>query len=537
MSVGCTMTPSPFLLPHLLENAAKTHPNVTAVRCGDDELSYAELRTRAARFGAALGTRGVGPGDPVGIHMAKSLDAVVAIHGTQRAGAISVPIDIMTPPAVLKGIAAEIGLAAIVTDTQGNSRFGRHKVAPLDVGPHLDVPQVVGPGGDSDRHMTWDEVATHEIAPIAPSAGDDPAYMITTSGSTGAPKAIVHTHRSGLSYAQQAASCYGLGPNDRLASVAPFHFDQSTFELFAAVAACATVVLVREPLLKFPAELSSLVEREKISVWYSVPTILIHLLNRGALDRRDLSSLRWVLFGGEMFPSAALRELMGHLPNVRFSNVYGPAEVNHCAHHHLEEPPGLDDSIPIGSPWNETSLRLVDDDANLVEGKGRGLLEVRTSTMMAGYWRQPGLTAASISVETSSDGLTERWYRTGDVVERTADGLLHFRGRADRQTKIRGNRVELEAVEAAVSDAPHVLRCAAVTVESNEGAQLVAVVEGQDELDPEEVLASVRAALPPYAVPTNIVIVDSLPRTTSGKVDTRAAAIMATTAPDVGERP
>jgi acyl-CoA synthetase (AMP-forming)/AMP-acid ligase II len=240
--------------------------------------------------------------------------------------------------------------------------------------------------------------------------------------------------------------------------------------------------------------------------------------------------LRWVLFGGEIFPPAELRALMAQLPQARFSNVYGPAEVNQCTYHHLDAPPSDDESIPIGRAWADTELRIVDADDAAIEGTGRGELQIRTSTAMAGYWGRADLDERAFVTERGAGGLSTRWYRSGDVVERAGDGLLTFVGRVDRQVKIRGNRVELEGVEAALDAVDGVTASAAVCV-GHPDTQLVAIVQSSTITDPDAVHRVVRTTLPPGAVPDRIVIVESLPRTTSGKVDTvRAAQLL-----EVGE--
>jgi len=333
----------------------------------------------------------------------------------------------------------------------------------------------------------------------------------------------VHTHTSGLRYAELAAECYGLSPDDRMANVAPFHFDQSTFELYAAPLVGAATVLVPDVLLRFPASVSELIERERVTTWYSVPTILRQLHERGALGQRDLGALRWVLFGGEIFPPAELRALMALLPGARFSNVYGPAEVNQCMFHHLDSPPSDERSIPIGMAWPDTELRIVGPDSTVVEGEGRGQLLVRTETAMAGYWNRSDLNESAFLVEPVDGGLTTRWYRTGDVVERDADGLFAFVGRVDRQVKVRGVRVELEAVEAALDAVDGVTASAAVCVDDPE-APLVGLVETSTLDDTDSVYRAIRGRLPPGAIPDRIVLVTSLPVTTSGKIDTVSAA-------------
>lgn len=501
----------PYLLSHLIEHAGERDSTGLAVVGTDERLDHATLAERVSKLAGALRAQGVSAGDRVVVHAPKSTNTFVAIHAILRAGGIAVPVDPRSPVSVLEALDRELAPRAIVVAAPTTGHW-----------PDPSVPTV---GESPACDLTWDDVATAD--PIGPvdRLGSDPAYIISTSGSTGRPKSIVHTHASALRYAELAADCYDLGPDDRLANVAPFHFDQSTFELYAGLLVGAAAVLIPEILLRFPASVSELLERERATTWYSVPTILRQLQQRGALDQRDLTSLRWILFGGEVFAPSALREAMAAFPNARFSNVYGPAEVNQCTYHHLEAPPRDDDSIPIGTAWDDTEVRLVGPDGAEVQGPGRGELLVRTATAMAGYWARPDLDARVFVSEPTDGGLSRRWYRTGDVVERGDDGLMIFVGRVDRQVKIRGVRVELEAVEAALDAIEGVTASAAVLVGDADDA-LVGIVETSAITDASIVLRALRRALPAAAVPDRIVFVDALPVTTSGKVDTVRAAQM-----------
>jgi non-ribosomal peptide synthetase component F len=300
--------------------------------------------------------------------------------------------------------------------------------------------------------LTGADIAAAPAAAPVPVDPADPAYIIYTSGSTGRPKGIVHTHRSALAYAVAASVGYELGSDDRMVNIAPLHFDQSTFELYAAAIVGAAVIVVPDPVMRFPASVATLVEAERATVWYSVPHLLMQMVARGALAERDLSSLRWILFGGEVFPPGQLAELMALIPSARVSNVYGPAEVNQCTRHDLDAPPTGDDPVPIGRAWDAARVRVVALDgpisaARPVSPGEPGVLLVATDTMMAGYWGRDDLTAASTVVD---DGV--RWYVTGDLVVENPSGDLVFLGRVDNQVKIRGHRIELEAIDAVLAD-------------------------------------------------------------------------------------
>ncbi len=499
----------PYLLSHLVAGAAERDPGGLALIGSNERLDHETLALRVSRLAAALVELGVTPGDRVVVLAPKSVETFVAMHGVLHAGGIAVPVDPRSPDPVLEALHRELTPRAIVVAAATAGRW-----------PDASVPTV---GEAGTCALTWADVATFDPAGPVDRLGGDPAYVISTSGSTGRPKSIVHTNTSALRYAELATDCYGLTPDDRLGNVAPFHFDQSTFELYAGPLAGATTVLVPEVLLSFPANVSELLERERVTTWYSVPTILRQLHQRGALNQRDLSALRWVLFGGEVFPPAALRALMTSLPGARFSNVYGPAEVNQCMFHHLDGPPADDRNVPIGAAWQDTDVRIVTPEGAVVHAAGRGELQIRTATAMAGYWGRPDLDERVFATESAAGGLSRRWYRSGDVVERDEDGLVRFVGRVDRQVKVRGTRVELEAVEAALDAVDGVTASAAVCVDDPD-APLVGIVQTSTITDERVVHRAIRATLPPGAVPDRIVLVDSLPVTASGKVDTVKAA-------------
>jgi amino acid adenylation domain-containing protein len=502
----------PHLLSHLVLDAAERDPTGLAVVGPDERLDHETLATRVGQLAAALQSLGVTSGDRVIVFAPKSSETFIAMHAVLQAGGIAVPVDPRAPDPVLESLARELGPRAIIV---GSTTTGRW--------PDPSTSTIGESIAKSTSHLTWTDVEGYDASGPVNRLGDDPAYIISTSGSTGRPKRIVHTHTSALRYAELAANCYGLRPDDRMANVAPFHFDQSTFELYAAPLVGAATVLVPDVLLRFPASVSELLERESVTTWYSVPTILRQLLQRGALEQRDLTALRWVLFGGEIFPPTELRALMASLPEARFSNVYGPAEVNQCMYFHLDGPPSDERSVPIGTAWEDTELRLVDHNGTVVPHEGRGELLVRTATAMAGYWNRPDLDELVFASEPAEGGLVRRWYRTGDVVERHADGLITFVGRVDRQVKIRGVRVELEAVEAALDSVDGVTASAAICVDDPD-APLVGIVETSTISDVSVVHRAIREILPPGAVPDRVVLVGSLPVTTSGKVDTVRAA-------------
>jgi len=518
-----------YLLSSIITDAASALPDATAVVCGDDELSWQALDQRVGQLANVLRRVGVGRGDRVGIYLHKSLESMVAVHGIVRSGAAYVPIDPLAPADLVTSIISDCGIKVLVT--HGPRKAGLAKLL-----PKTELNAVVGIDADvfepnvraSTTFVPWEEVASVEAVSPYPNVDEDLAYVMYTSGSTGKPKGIMHTHRSGLAYATMSAELYGLGPHDRAANFSPLHFDMSTFEILAAPANAATCVLVPEPYLRVPASLTQYLSDQRVTTMYTVPSLFMQMMSRGAFEQRDWTSVRWVLPAGEVFPPEPLRQLMALVPHARFSNVYGPAEVNQCTFFHLPGP--LDDVMPLGTASPGAELDLIDETGESIDGPGTGELIVRTSTMMAGYWNRPDLDAKGFLYRAGPGGIRYRWYRTGDVIRRDEAGELIFLGRRDNQVKIRGYRVELEVVEAAVGSLPGVEQTVVGPRPGDDGdtilvARYVPTTELPENARPplDEWRSTLVGVLPGYAVPSVFEPVVAFPTTPSGKIDRRTS--------------
>jgi len=351
---------------------------------------------------------------------------------------------------------------------------------------------------------------------------DDLAYILYTSGSTGTPKGIMHTHRSGLAYARLCVETYDLVAQDIFGNHAPIYFDISTLGFFAAPMVGATTIIASEAHIKMPASLSQLIEKEQVTVWYSVPLALIQMMERGALEQRDMSRLRWVIFAGEPFPTKHLKSLMTQWPHARFNNAYGPTETNVCTHYHIPRPLLTDAPISIGQCWGNTEALIVDDQNELVADGTAGELLINSATLMAGYFARPDLNERAFFYKTTSANSQKKYYRTGDLVIRESDGNLTFVGRKDRQIKTRGFRVELDEITNALLKDERVQEAAVYTYldASNQTMIGAAVVtSATTECTSQDILKELSQHLLWYAMPTRLAILETLPRTSTQKVD------------------
>jgi non-ribosomal peptide synthetase component F len=233
-----------YLLPHAVERTANRDPDHPAIRFGGETLSYGELADRSARLANVLTSEGVRRGDRVGIYMGKRLESAVAIHGIMRAGAAYVPLDPAAPEARIDFIVRDAAIRHLVTDPPRHSTVRRLAVAGSGLECVVGVEASSAPG---IRSIGWADVSSAAAAAgAAPAIEQDLAYILYTSGSTGVPKGVMHTHRSALAFAEIAASTFGFGPEDRVSNHAPLHFDLSTLDYFAAAVPGATTVVIPE---------------------------------------------------------------------------------------------------------------------------------------------------------------------------------------------------------------------------------------------------------------------------------------------------
>ena len=513
-----------YLLPHAVDRAAMRAPDRDAIRYGDASLTYAALAERSDRLAGLLRSQGVRRGDRVGIHAGKGLAAAVGLYGAMKAGAAYVPLDPSSPPARQAFIVRDCGIRHVVTEP------ARAAALRLLLAEGVPVECAVGVS-DTDlgvRTFSWSDVDAHPPVVHDPDLVEmDLSYILYTSGSTGTPKGVMHTHRSALAFARVAADTYGFRGEDRLSNHAPLHFDLSTMDYFSSALAGATTVIIPDAHTRMPASYASLIEKERLTVLYAVPLALTHLLLHGAIDKRDLSSVRWVLFGGEPFPTRHLRALMAALPNAQFSNVYGPTEVNGVTYWIVPPLPDDDTPIPIGSPYANVELRIVGDDDEPVADGETGELLARTPTMMRGYWGRPDLDARAFWKRPVFGHFEDVYHRTGDLVRRREDGLLEFHGRKDRQVKARGYRIELDEVEVVMGSHDAVESAAAFAVPDEDGSvhvEGVVTLREARHLTLEELRAHLAASLPRYAIPERIDILEAMPRGSTGKIDRRELA-------------
>lgn len=480
-------------------------PEAIAVVGPLETMTYGELCARAGQIAAALTELGIKPGDRVAIWAEKSARTVAGILGTLAAGAVYVPIDPLSPAARAALICHDCKVAAVIT-----SAVRAVALCEKDL-PSLGVIAVDSAAGSS-RTITWSGLGSFAAPARSVAAAEDLAYILYTSGTTGTPKGAAISHRAAVAFVSWAGATIDLGPGDRVSSHAPFHFDLSTFDLFATLRAGGTVYLLPDSLAYAPTRLTGFIHDHEISVWYSVPSALTLMMDRGGfLDRPPPESLRVVLFAGEVFPILDLHRLRRHLPRARFLNLYGPTETNVCTYYEVTAADDdRDRPVPIGKPCCGDRVWIMDEAGNPAPDGAEGELYVDGPTKMEGYF--------------GKEPLGDAPYRTGDIVRRLPDGDLEYAGRSDDMLKVRGHRIEPGEIESALMAHPRIAAAAVVCVGKGREAVLWAVVVTAAPPPPSLIAIKHHLAdrLPRSMIVDNVLHVQELPRTRNGKVDRRS---------------
>lgn len=507
-----------------MRDAARVHPDGTAVVDGSRVLSYAELDDLSDRVAQLLGELGVGRGDRVGLFLEKSADAVVGLYGVLKSGAAYVPIDAHSPVTRAGYIADNCRVRCLISASSRRTSWPEL----LRLAPTIENVVVLDAQTDELDPGGLPVVGIERVngQPVGPPGvgviDQDVAYILYTSGSTGEPKGVTLTHRNAMTFVDWAVEEFQIGPTDRLSSHAPFHFDLSVFDLFAAAHGAATLVLVPASASVFPLEVARFIRDQRITVWYSVPSILTALTTQGAIGQGDTETLRTILFAGEVFPTKHLRALMRLLPHVRFANLYGPTETNVCTWY--EVPPLHDDqseTIPIGRAITNDEVYVVADDGSRAKQGEVGELYVRGGTVMRGYWGDPERTSRLLVADPFAGGFPDPVYRTGDLVREEEDGNLRYLGRRDAQIKSRGYRIELGEIEAALNTHPAVRECAVIAIPDELITnRIMAYVVG--EAGERELVRFCNERIPKYMIPQTFEFRETLPKTSTGKTDRRA---------------
>jgi amino acid adenylation domain-containing protein len=472
-------------------------PHSIALSCGDRHLSYAELNHQADQFAGYLAQRGVASGDTVAICMERSFDWIVAALGIMRARAAYLPLDPAWPDSRLRFAVNDSRATALVARTETIDRLN---VKAEGIDPRRDALAIATADKDA---------AANDPAPL-----ESLAYVIYTSGSTGVPKGVEITHANLCQLIHWHQDAFHLRPQDRASHLAGLGFDAAVWEIWPHLAAGATVCLADDAARLSPKLLQLWLIRDRITIAFA-PTV--HATALMAMSWPDTTSLRLLLTGGDVLHH-------GPTLNLPFSvvNNYGPTECTVVSTSALLTP-GAPGAPTIGRPITGASIYVLDEERRPVPDGSRGEIYIGGGGVGRGYRNLPGASERCFLPDPFAATPVARMYRTGDFGVRRPSGEIEFCGRRDRQTKIRGIRIELDEIGGALMSHPAVDFAVAVTRTSAEGAnELVAYVLPQkDATAPtvREVQQHLLERLPDYMVPATFVRLHELPLSANAKLD------------------
>ena len=489
-----------------------------AVADPKEKYSFTQLKTYAQKSGTYLRKWMTGT-FPVAIYMEKSCATLSIMLGAVYAGCPYCLLDLRQPDVRLRQILKVLQPEVIVTKEENLEKI-RNCVGEM--------------GGDvrnttillAENCLNEMEIDQKLLKQIRKKHTDrNPLYINFTSGSTGLPKGVAVSHRAVIDFIRIYADTFDITKEDIIGNQAPFDFDVSVKDIYSAVKTGATLVVVPRRMFSAPAELIDFICDRRVTVMIWAVSALCLISTFHALDYRTPETVNKILFSGEVMPLKALKNFRSHLPNAKYVNLYGPTEITcNCTYHILDNDCDYADGIPIGKPFPNEDVILLDENNNRISEVGKvGEICVRGTALALGYYSNPEQNAKAFVQNPLNPHYPELIYRTGDLARYNENGELVFSGRKDFQIKYMGHRIELEEIEREMSAVDGVEQCCCIFDEKK--SRLKGFFVGSIEKD--ELATSMSRDLPAFMIPGVIRKVDEMPLTKNGKIDRKKLAEIA----------
>lgn len=489
----------------LLDTAVEKFSGRCAFSDAFGSITFDELRNLSRQLASSLiGAAVTGRTKPVMVYLPKSIKSIVAFMGSMYAGSPYVPMDYAVPIARFSSTAENLCPTAVITDIEGREKL-------IDAG--LTVPVLIY------DELVESTIQTDKIDDIINHATDlDAAYIMYTSGSTGTPKGVTISHRAVLDYTKWLTDTFDITANSIIGMQSAFHFDNSVFDIFAALYTGCKTVIIPEVLFMYPEKLFDFLDEERISIIFWVPTVMISVANSGILSKKKLEQLKLILFAGEVMPIRQLNEWRKNYPDAEFVNMYGPTESTDIVLYYvLDRDFSAGETLPIGIPCANMKALILNAENRSCKPGEQGELYISGSGISSGYWNAPQITQNAFIQNPLNTKYRDIIYRTGDLVYLADDGNIMFVGRADSQIKLRGNRIELGDIEAAAAAVDNIKNCCAMF--SQETEEIFLFLETDVQIVSRKFNLELKKALPSYMIPQKIISLTEFPHTPSGKID------------------
>jgi amino acid adenylation domain-containing protein len=487
----------------LFEDQVEISPESIAVVYEGEQISYRELNRRANQLGQYLRTMGVGPEVMVGVCLERSIELVVAFMGVLKAGGTYVPLDPSHPEQRLRLLVEDAGVNVVLTGEREREKFQAHDMRIVDL---------------NERRLEIEKCRSGN--PESGVGSDNLAYVIYTSGSTGRPKGVMVAHKNLVSLLMVGQERFRFAAEDEMLCLANFSFDISLFELLNPLIVGGKVNLLSRERILDVSQL--LVGMRDVNTIHTVPTLMkqiIESIKHDAGSGRSYANIRKVFIGGELVPSALLREMGAVFKESRAEVLYGPTEGTIICTSYIVEPDEVTERNIIGTTLHNAAVYVCDGNGQLIPVGLRGELCIGGEGVARGYLNRPELTAEKYIPSQYGQEAGARVYRTGDLGRYLVDGKLEFLGRTDDQIKLRGYRIELREIEEVLNEHRSVKQSVVIVSEDErEDKRLIGYVVGED-VSAAELKRHLRERLPEYMAPEAILVLEEMPITTNGKLD------------------
>lgn len=483
-------------------------PERNAIIDGERKVTFNELDVQARRLAQTIIDTCQCKNRPVAMFMPKCAEAAVADLAITYSGNAYMNLDVKNPAERLGNIFALIQPAAVIT----NSKFKAiiEPIASANGAKVINVEEVNA------------EAPTQEalLARISDLIDTDPYCIINTSGSTGTPKGVVLNHKSFIDFMAQTFDEYRFSENDIIGSLSPVVFDIWSYEMCLLQGKGACIVVIPDTWSAFPVKILQLMQEQKVSYIFWVPTIMVNIANMGLLLQVPLPTLRLCWFAGEVFPTKQFNIWRQSLPQTTFANFYGPIEITlDCVYYTVEREIADDEPIPIGKPFRNTDILILDENnQNVTEANKEGELCIRGTSLAMGYYNNPEKTAAAFVQNPLNHSYPEIIYRTGDLVFINSRGEIVFKGRKDSLIKHMGYRIELGEIEHVIINTLKLVKNGCV-VYNHQRKEITLYYEAEQELTAADFRKSIGNTLPKYMIPVVYHHLPELKRNTNGKID------------------
>ena len=477
-------------------------PDKIAYSDGEHSLTFRQVYEQSRSIGTFLHNRGVYR-KPVVIFMRKSPQEIAAFFGTVTGGDFYVPIDEEMPAGRIQLILDNVQTPVIICDESTLKIAKTFQVKNCELVLYQDIIKT--------------PVNDEAVDAIYRKALDtDPIYIVFTSGSTGIPKGVVACHRSVIDYIEQLSEILNFNEDTVYGNQAPLYFDACLKEIYPTLKFGATTYLIPKNCFSIPVNLVNYLNEHKINTICWVVSALTMISAFGTFKTVKPEYLHTVAFGSEVFPIKQYKLWREALPNATFTNLYGPTEcTGMCCFYRVEKEFQEDDIIPIGHPFPNREILLLDSEGKLVPQGEQGEICVRGTALTLGYYNDPERTAAAFVQNPLNQSYPELIYKTGDIGRWGDDGELYFVSRKDFQIKHMGHRIELGEIEVNVDMLPGVKIAACIY--DKEKSKIVLFYVG--DVSEKELILAMKTKLPRYMLPNRTVKLETMPFTANGKID------------------